>query len=275
MAVLTRQQERHHAQACELVDLARDLTEDERGFVLDHWLASATSHSASDRAYFTPEGLARDMAVEVGGDRIVDLCAGIGRLASHNGGLWSSWPHPGPELVCVERNPDYVRVGRRVLPEARWVCADVLDPAALPADLGQFDCAVANPPFGPAVRTRNAPGGYTGRRFEYHVIAAAATLAKRGVFIIPQASAPFRYSGQPQFEPARGDDEYRRFVAATGIALTHNCGIDTSHYDGDWVGVSPRVEIVLADFTTRSARCGGRATGARHAAAGTQLTLLG
>jgi predicted RNA methylase len=70
------------------------------------------------------------------------------------------------------------------VPEARWVCADIFD---LPGDLGCFDTAIANPPFGHIERSGDGRG-YTGRRFEYHAIAVAATLARRGTFIVPQES---------------------------------------------------------------------------------------
>jgi 2-polyprenyl-3-methyl-5-hydroxy-6-metoxy-1,4-benzoquinol methylase len=43
-------------------------------------------------------------------------------------------------MVCIEKNPDYVAVGRKVVPEATWICADVFD---LPADLGRYDRVVA------------------------------------------------------------------------------------------------------------------------------------
>lgn len=258
MAKLTHEQEYRHAQACQLVDLDRDLDEDERAFVLDHWLASSTARSASDRAHFTPAGLAGDLSVEVGGDRIVDLAAGIGRLAFHCRDLWARWPHGGPEFVCIERNPEYVRVGRRVMPEARWICADIMTIPDLRDDIGVFDCAISNPPYGAIPRAVTDTSGYAGRRFEYHAIALAAMVARRGVFLIPQTSAPFRYSGRSGYEDGAGDGEYRKFAAATGIELEPNCGIDTSYYRDDWHDVSPLTEIVLADFTERapSGRCG-------------------
>jgi predicted RNA methylase len=125
------------------------------------------------------------MSLEVGGDRIIDLGAGIGRLAWHNRNLYGRWPYPTPEFLCVERNPAYVRVGK-VMPEATRLCADILDLPDLADQLGgMFDCAISNPPFGPPRRHRNAPG-YAGRRFEYHTIAVAARLSRRGVFIVPQ-----------------------------------------------------------------------------------------
>src|SRR5262249_47611369 len=74
------------------------------------------------------------------------------------------------EIVCIEQNPDYVTVGKKVLPEATWICANVLD---LPASLGRFDCAIANPPFGRIKSTGAAPR-YTGAEFEYSVSRLAA-----------------------------------------------------------------------------------------------------
>ncbi len=165
-------------------------------------------------------------------------------------------PQGTRELVCVENNPTYVAVGRRVLPEATWICADILDLPSL--GLGRFDCAIANPPFGAVTRTVDA-AGYTGRRFEYHAIAVAAQLARHGVFLIPQNSAPFRYSGQRCFRDVR-DAELDRFERGTGIRLEPSCGIDTSGYAEQWHGVSPRLEVVTCDFTTTPAT-GHRAMG--------------
>lgn len=45
------------------------------------------------------------------------------------------------DITCVELNPHYVEVGKKVVPEATWICADVLDPF-LPDLLGQFDFAI-------------------------------------------------------------------------------------------------------------------------------------
>jgi len=198
VAKLTREQERRHAQACQLVELDRDLNDDERLFVLDHWQESATSTNASDRAFFTPAGLARDMSMDVEGRRILDLGAGIGRLPFHCRDALARYEYP--QFVCVERNPAYVRVGRRVMPEATWICADILDLPDMLDELGTVDCAISNPPFGPLPRRRDAPGGYTGRRFEYHTIALAGLFARRGVFLIPQLTRP--RSGAPAVRTA-------------------------------------------------------------------------
>ncbi len=39
-----------------------------------------------------------------------------------------------------------MEIGRKLLPEARWINADVFDWREL--DLGRYDCAIGNPPFG-------------------------------------------------------------------------------------------------------------------------------
>jgi hypothetical protein len=244
---LTKKQAQLHQEACALVALARDLSEDEREFVLDHWQESATSRNVLDGAFFTPADLASDLAIELRcADKILDLCAGIGRLAWQNRDFYGRryFGEEPRELVCVEKNPAYVEVGRKVLPEARWICADVLDVPSL--NLGRFDAAIGNPPFGTIARSGNGPR-YSGPLFEYHVIDVAAQVAKAGVFIVPQLSAPFRLSGVP-FYTEELSEQYRRFAAETGINLTASC-IDTSMCIDEWRGVAPRTEVVLADFT--------------------------
>ncbi len=248
MSKLSRAAAAAHQQACGLVELARDLSEDEKQFVLDNYQESVHLDQGADGVFFTPSPLARAMTIHVVGTRIIDLGAGIGHLAfacrnlfghRHNG-------EPAPELVCVESNPELVRVGMKIVPEAVWVCRDMFALAAY--RFRQFDTAVANPPHGRATRTGNGPG-YTGRRFEYHAIAVAAQLARHGVFLIPQSSAPFKYSGHPRLLPGDRDAEYDRFVARTGITLTPSNGIDTSYHDKGWKHRPIPTEIVLADFT--------------------------
>jgi hypothetical protein len=199
MGKLTKQQAKQHLRACELVALQRPLDEEEQMFVLEHWRESSTAVSSLEGAFFTPLDLARDFALQVWRRRIIDLCAGTGRLSwACRSRFVHDWERPPtPEFVCVEKNPAYVAVGRRVLPEATWICADICDLAHM--DLGAFGTAIANPPFGRMRRNSDGPR-YRGPLFEYHVIDLAADLARRGVFLVPQSSAPFRCSGRPGSE---------------------------------------------------------------------------
>jgi predicted RNA methylase len=239
---LSKQQAKQHLAAVELLKKDR-LTEDDRWFVLENWQESAAHINSTAGAFFTPVMLARDFAIEVHGTRILDLCAGIGCL-SFMAFNKSGWGRQPIELTCVELNPDYAAVGQKVLPEARWIIGDIF---SLPSNLGRFDCVISNPPFGSTKRNGDAPR-YHGRAFEYHVIDIASDFAECGAFIIPQNSAPFRYSGQRHFETT-SNEEYERFHADTGIRLEMNCGIDTECHRGDWRGVAPAVEIVCAEFS--------------------------
>jgi hypothetical protein len=217
--------------------------------VLDNWQPMTTGRAAFDRAYFTPPGLAGDMKIEVSGSRIIDIGAGIGRLPFHMRDAWSRWPHGEREFVCIERNEEHVRVGRKVMPNAEWICADMLEIPQMLDRLGEFDCAISNPPFGVVPRAGHAPGGYRGRRTEYHAIALAALVAMYGVFLIPQRLAPFQLSGVAEFRSGCEDSEYVRFSEATGIRLRPSCGIDTSIYADQWNGaVRVAMEVACGDF---------------------------
>lgn len=256
MSKLTKAQAKLHAEAEAILKQDR-LTDDERLFVIENWHESARHINSIAGAFFTPWGLARDFSLEVPPGRIIDLCAGMGTLSLAC--LWRNAydAHRPTEIVCIEANPDYAAVGRKLVPEARWVVADIFD---LPPDLGRFDAAISNPPFGSTKRARSAPR-YAGRAFEYHAIDIASDLADQGAFIIPQNSAPFRYSGCPSGGwPATvrngigsgyhecPSDEMRAFLDKTGIVMEANVGIDTGLYLNEWHGVSPLCEVVTCDF---------------------------
>ncbi|MFF2206007.1 methyltransferase [Streptomyces sp. NPDC058145] len=241
---LTREQARNHHKAMDLVAADRDLTRKEKEFVLDHYQPSASTTQALDGAFFTPREMARELATyDIGGDRpgerIIDLGAGIGRLAFE--AVHADWRDredlPLGEMVCVEKNPEYVRVGRRVLPEATWLCHDLLDAADM--DLGLFDCAISNPPFGAISRSRDS-AAYRPRQFEYHAIATAARVARRGIFIVPRTSVHEEH-------PSQRTTSCLRFTRETGIELK-TTWMDADAWRDQWGGPTPRVTVVSADF---------------------------
>jgi len=237
MSALTKAQAQQHDRASVL--LAKDvLTFDEREFVLEHWRADADQNVRKAGAFFTPQGLSSAFADECNGAQsVIDLCAGIGALA------YQRWRRDQPtRLVCVEANPVYIAVGRKVLPEAEWIHGDVF---ALP-HLGRFDLAISNPPYGRVKRNGSGPR-YRGSAFEYHVIDIASTLADQGVFLIPQTSAPFKFTGGGDGRVVEGL-AYTRFRRETGITLCSGLGIDANLWRTEWHGVSPVVESVRVDF---------------------------
>lgn len=244
MSKLSKAQAKAHAQAVDL--LSKDvLSQDERAFVLQNWQESANHVNTTAGAFFTPIELAGDFSLDVGPGRLIDLCAGIGTLSRAVIDLQRYSDRP--EIVCVEVNPAYVEVGRKIVPEATWICADLFD--VLGMGLGRFDVAISNPPFGRIKREsgRKAPR-YTGADFEFHVIDIAAHLADYGVFILPQMSAGFSYSGRPFYERQTSGKAFD-FQKAMGLHFDAAIGIDCEVYRDQWHGVSPAVEVVSVDFS--------------------------
>jgi hypothetical protein len=250
VARLSKREIANHRAAEQLLTLDR-LNDDQRQFVLDNWNEGAEHMNAAAGAFFTPSDLALDAALMAGccsADdgrplRVIDLCAGIGTL-----GLAAWWrSSKRAQVTCVEVNPAYVAVGRKLFPEAEWICASVNQ---LPSDLGGFDVALANPPFGKVAKI-------TGPRYsgedELAVVDIASDLARWGGFILPVGSLPFSYSGN-RFYQERENERYQRFTDRTGIELSCE-SVDCSCYADGWRGVSPRIEVVTADFdAVREAR---------------------
>lgn len=240
MAKLSKAQARLHDEA-ERILAKRVLTDDDKQFVIENWQESATHVNSAAGAFFTPWGLATDAMIELGGSQfggsLVDLCAGIGTLslaAQHMSGV--------SRIVCVELNPNYAAVGRKMVPEAEWVTGSIFDHASW----GYFDHAISNPPFGKIKRDGDAPR-YKGGEFEYHVIDVAAHHARFGTFIIPAMSAGFELSNDAGYRRTEAQ-KYASFVKQTGISLDAGCGVDTRYYVDEWHGVSPTVEIACAEF---------------------------
>ena len=243
MGKLTKSQTRQHEQACALLE-KDELTFDERWFVLENWHEGANHLNTAAGAFFTPVDLACDFKLEIRGSKVIDLCAGIGVLSFMH---YHRQSHDRrPEITCIDINQAYVEVGKKVLPEATWICGDVFEVCR---DLGGFDVAIANPPFGRGVKGPAAPR-YRGPEFEFKVIDLASDLATFGAFIVPQKSAGFVFSGAPYYE-RREREEYRRFARQTGLHLEAGCGIDTTVHQDGWRGVSPRCEVVCCEFPDR------------------------
>ena len=246
MAKLTKAQIKKHDEALALLE-KDELTHEDKLFIFEHWQESADHVNSKAGAFFTPWALAKDFALEMNTcARVLDLCAGIGTLSYaywwRTGGKTAYLEKP-ISITCVEQNPAYIELGKRILPEATWIEADIFD---LP-ELGEFDIVISNPPFGALKRTGDGPR-YTGRNFEYHVIDIASQYSDCGAFIIPPMSAGFSTSGPWGFQRQEGR-EFQKFRKETGIFLDVGVGIEANNeqYSG-WKQTSPMVEVCTALF---------------------------
>ena len=239
MAKLSKTDLRHHQSAMKLIQADRPLSLDEtfEAFALYHEGAEGDQTGAS--AYFTPIDFANDMWIDTPqGGRLLDMCAGIGRLGYFASGRFRYEPEEFEEIVCVEKNPDYVEVGKRLFPEATWICADALDPA-LRRDLGKFDFAIANPPFGNTTKSEHEAPRYKGKEFDLAVMDVMATLAPSCWAIVPESRA--RWDRRGTKRPSAYAD---RFKKATGLDLHRFSSVDAHYHREAWRGTSPAVEIV-------------------------------
>ena len=240
-----------------MVENGRDLTADERAFIVSHWHPGAVSDQTSAGVFFTPEGLAHDFYLELPGwGSVVDLCAGIGGLAFWaTCQAWRVEDRPAYDrIVCVERNPAFVAVGRRVMPDAHWICGDVLDPEIW-AEIGPMDFAFCNPPFGRMMKSHHSAPRYKGAEGEFKVLDVATMLAPAGAAIIPAMSAPFDFVGGFNRRPS---PKFKAFFEAAGVSFDGGVGIDCSIYRDDWKGVAPSVVVTnwsVADYGDTPKSC--------------------
>ena len=253
MGSITKQQLKRHEQAEEILwGNDTKLTHDQVAFCLEHWdpRALAGKQVAQNQAYFTPLSLALDAGKYIGGDGrlVVDIGAGIGRLAyAVLCANW--WDTRQVQVTAVELNPEYVAVGRRLLPEVTWVQGDMYD-VALWQNLPRFDKAISNPPFGQVLTDCDTT--WIGYRGPAGLMAASIGLqvARLGVtMILPQTQTPFRYSGAPPGTNVYTENNtgyLKRFLAGRPALEWHHSSLDTEQpgYKSGWRGAAPVVELV-------------------------------
>lgn len=236
MATMSKQQAKLHDQVMNLIHSDAKLSFDDKEFILQNYQGDGIGGTG---AFFTPEGLAWDFTIDSGSSgRCLELCAGIGRLS-----FCQYHRHKPKHITCVELNPDYVQIGKRVLPEAEWIVGDALQYTSNE----RYDIVYGNPPFGKIKTSEAATGSYKGSEFEYKVITHGASLADYGVWIVPQGSAGFVYSGAQYYERMEST-KYSKFAEQTGYHFEARCGIDTSIYRDQWHGTNVVCEVVTVEY---------------------------
>ncbi|MGH6781723.1 MAG: hypothetical protein ACREB5_06425, partial [Sphingomonadaceae bacterium] len=191
-----------HQKALDLVYSDRKLTEDEVEFVFENFQEGADASTRIVGAHFTPAELSRDLAANIDAEYYVDLFAGIGRLTRSVLDFYA-WPGKR-QAICVELNPSFIEVGRRLVPDAHWIQADLLTEDAADtiakaiAGLGwpvgsRRTAVISNPPYG-----YGKLDGQRGVQIEYQAIEIGAALGA-----VAGASSS-RSSGARSSTPAGG-----------------------------------------------------------------------
>ncbi|MBD5600268.1 class I SAM-dependent methyltransferase [Citrobacter freundii] len=237
MARVTKKESQLRLKVMELVHSDRQLTEDDKEFIFNNYRGDGIGATG---AFFTPEMLAWDFMLDAGcSDDCIELCAGIGRLS-----YYQFIRNKPSHITCVELNPEYVLIGKRVLPQAEWITGDALQ--YTPDRF--YRVAYGNPPFGKINTSGAYTGRYTGSEFEYKIIDRAREYSSYGVWIVPQGSAGFKYSGHTYYDRSIQSAKYIKFEKDTGLILHPGVGIDTSIYRDQRNGTKVTCESVLVDY---------------------------
>lgn len=245
MPKLTKQETKFHDEAEALLSLERPLTPDEVDFIYNNWREDARHLNVKTAAHFTPPDVAWELAVFASGyDRLsyVDLGAGIGIL-SH---MVLRHTFENADITCVELNPDYVEVGKRLLPDVNWVQGDMFD-KDLWVGLGdRFDTAISNPPFGSPTSKTKGKEWLSSTAAHFATLEVALHVSSGfGVFVFPESDSPMVWRSGGSVQPANHlSSHYRRFNEHYPQAVLTPSSTDIGIYKNQWRGVNPNVMLV-------------------------------
>lgn len=225
-----------------------DLSFEDQEYIYENFNAGAISDVTTHSAYFTPLDLAYDFALFAGRSGVcVDMCAGIGVL-SFCASVRDTYSRKIKQQICIERNPDYLAIGKKLLPDAEWILGDMFDESMwndIINRYGKIDSIVSNPPFGKVTKTDKDRSWlkYQGADLDIAAIEIALKFADDVSMILPSGSVSFRYSGRPYYEDI-DNRKINKLKKDTGLEfMMTNPGLDTSVY-GEFKNTKITVEHV-------------------------------
>jgi predicted RNA methylase len=255
MRKLTREERQLHDRAEDLLwGSDKPLTHDEVQYVYQNWLPYASHAVEVSAAFFTPLDMARVVAIYAPqSGRVLDLAAGIGVLsyAMMSRQNYGGAPVMGAykEIVAVEVNEGYIRVGKRLLPDVTWVQGNALE-MSLWLELGRFDGAVSNPPFGRVLGNSTIDTRWLSYRGANDLMFAeiALRVAPAVTMILPTMSVPFEYQTRDGYFSHRERGEWTKFQKALPGAVCNPSSWPTAEWDDQWRGAKPATEIVTLEL---------------------------
>lgn len=213
---ITKAETKNHQAAEEILNQVSTISHPDREFVYRHWHPGANHLQGVNSAFFTPWNLAKALilGVRFQDDVVIDLAAGHGMLMyQYYRTICYDILRKQPRMICVELNPEYVKIGQKLLPEAEWIRGDIFQ-AQTWESLGLPDNAdiLANPPY-QTFKKAEYPSGerwlsYYGRGSLMAAEVALRLSTRGGAMILPQATVlPFQFSG---IEFSKDVEMYRR-----------------------------------------------------------------
>ncbi len=248
---LTKAQTAAHDEVLAALSLERKLTADETDFCFRNYIPGATNNIGRGGIFFTPVDLARDFAhFTVDRGHVLDACAGIGVLAWR---MMVQSPNPTRlHVTCVETNPEFVNVGKRLLPEAEWVRGDMFD-LSFVKSLGTFWQGVSNPPYG---RVPTVTCQWTEYRGAAHLMMAEILLRlceHSADMIVPSSEVYYAGDSSPTHERSKALQSFRAALTRkpggeTAIPDVVPHPVDCEVYRDQWRGASPKVHLVEVGY---------------------------
>lgn len=235
---LTKKEVKEQQEILALIRSDKNLIGSEIDFIYENFNPGAIGDVSANGAFFTPYGLAQDVAVMVQArGHVLDLCGGVGML-SYRALDMDTYEKRIQSLTIIELNPEYIEIGKKLLPHANWVHGSVFDKelieSLLPKD-GKFDTILSNPPFGKVLAKEKVDWLNYNNNRDLMCLEVALRYGKDAYFILPSGSVPFRYSGAPYYQENLSR-ELKRFIEVNKEFLFNmSCdGIDCSIYKDEW-----------------------------------------
>ena len=243
MGKLSKREIAKQVQIKHLIDSTDVLNEDQVESVYEEFNEAFIGDITHSSAYFTPLDLAYDFALmSPTHGFILDACAGIGVL-SYAATIRDHYEKNIRQIICIEKNPEFVAIGKKLVPQADWYCGSIFDESLHKQilkkhNIYKYDCMMSNPPFG-TISMKYVPKAerkwlqYHGKEFEMAVIEVGVKLAEYASYILPVQSCTFQVSGTPfhQHKENRKFNRLKHHLKEPNL-IQQWSSIDTSVYSG-------------------------------------------
>ena len=251
MGKITKAQSKAHDEALAVLSLTRKLGNGDKEFVFNNFNPMATNNVGKGAIFFTPIEVAWEFRINSESDgNVIDLAAGIGMLSYVHR---DSHSNPKFRHVAIELNPEFVDIGRKLLPEVEWYCGSIFDEELLRGLGTDFTLAISNPPFGNIASKTDTQWMSLRGPAELLAIEVALRMAYcGGIFILPSQYANKKENTRNEVDefgliPGTLDNDKTREVSKLHekFGPVHLMPWFSSLYeDASWQGANPNVLII-------------------------------